>query len=133
MKVSRSMLAHFGEGFKEIFQIDALLFPKTLLSPSKSIPFSWGEKILQIRNNLGHGSMDDQHHLKSSLKCTMCFISFSPLSPPLRAAHSLMLLSAYTSSSFFSECSSPYFLEKLKPDFLHLAWFMLQKETQTFH
>ena len=104
-----------------------------LLSPSKSIPFSW-EKILQIRNNLGHGGTDDQHHLKSSPKCTMCFISFLPLTCPLRATSCLTLLSAYTSSSFFSKCpSSPYFLEQLKPDFLHLAWFMLQNEAQTFH
>ena len=93
----------------------------TLLSPSKSIPFSW-KKILQIRNNLGHGGTDDQHHPKSSPKCTMCFISFLPLTCPLRAASSLTLLSAYTSSSFFSKCpSSPYFLEQLKPAFLHLA------------
>ena len=93
----------------------------TLLSPSKSIPFSW-KKILQIRNNLGHGGTDDQHHPKSRPKCTMCFISFLPLTCPLRAASSLTLLSAYTSSSFFSKCpSSPYFLEQLKPDFLHLA------------
>ena len=105
----------------------------TLLSPSKSIPFSW-KKILQIRNNLGHGGTDDQHHPKSRPKCTMCFISFLPLTCPLRAASSLTLLSAYTSSSFFSKCpSSPYFLEQLKPDFLHLAQFMLHNETQTFH
>lgn len=118
---------------RKFFKLTLYFSPRLCSLHQKVYLLAGGKKILQIRNNLGHGSMDDQHHLKSSPKCTMCFISFLPLSPPLRAAHSLRLLSIYTSSSFFSECSSPYFLEKLKPDFLRLAWFMLQKETQTFH
>lgn len=60
--------------------------------------------------------MDDQHHLKSSPKCTMCFISFLTLSPPLRAAHSLSQASEHLYKLFL---------------LLRMLFFIFSRKTQT--